>query len=131
MGAAGNDLQCHTGTPGQQQAGNGEQRLRAIGMVRKFQAAIVNVNTGISGDVGIGHNIQHLVLCHPKAGRNASSLLENVVVIAHGIQAHQAAHRRTGNAGMLPVGQRGIIGVNVWLERVHQPIHVFLAAASD
>ena len=68
MRATGNNVQRHTGTAGQQRAGNRKQRFRAIGMIGQLQTAVVDVHAGVSTDGRICNDIQDAIFANPEAG---------------------------------------------------------------
>ena len=116
---------------GHEQVGRGNDGLFVGDVVENLQVTVVQVYGGIPADMGSGNHLQNLAGADPQAGTQTGGPLEDVVVGTHGIQGHQTSHGGTGYDGVFSVGKGAVVGVNIGLQGVYQPVHVETALALD
>lgn len=131
MRAAGGDAEGEIDALLQQRRRAGGQRGEVRRMVGHFLPAVIHVNQRVGGDLRLPDDAPHLARAEPQAGGKTDRFAENGIECRRRVQAHQPAHRRTGNQRVVPVRQGAQIRVDHRLETVDEPVHRRTPAPAD
>ena len=116
---------------GQKQPARVGEDAGVFAVVTHFAAAVIHVDAGIGRYVSAADHGLHLLRVRPQARREACGPREEFVIMQHGVQRHQPAHRRAGDERVFASRQGANVCVDHGLEGIKQPAHRVLAARGD
>ena len=131
MVAARHDAGRQVDAPGKDPAAHLAEAFPHPVVVAHLSGAVIHVEHGTRGQLAAAHQRRQRLRSHPQRGRERRRTAKHIAVLQKSVQAHEAAHGAAADEGMSPVGLCAVVGVDVGLELVDEPVQGVLAFAVE